>query len=191
MSEDVINEETNEEITEVEITDTLSAEDELKRVTEELNKKQDLIRQLRKYEKSQKEQAQKALEEQGKYRELYEAANEKLTAFEKELINSKIDAALDTELKNSNARSIETVKKLIDRSTIDVSEDGVVSSESIKAIISQLQETDAVLFDSPVINTPVIKRASEETSVVSFETELRNAKSQKDITAVLKKYNKI
>jgi|LakMenE01Jun11ns_1017448.scaffolds.fasta_scaffold9954318_5 hypothetical protein len=190
MSEDVINEETNEEITEVEIT-ALSAEEELKRVTEELNKKQDLIRQLRKYEKSQKEQAQKALEEQGKYRELYEAANEKLTAFEKELINSKIDAALDTELKNSNARSIETVKKLIDRSTIDVSEDGVVSSESIKAIISQLQETDAVLFDSPVINTPVIKRASEETSVVSFETELRNAKSQKDITAVLKKYNKI
>lgn len=160
----------------------------------------ELIEKLRKFEKENKGLAEKAkreadaaLAEQGKYKELYEAQVEKLTALETKARNSLVDAALDAALKEAKAKSASTVKKLIDRTAISV-EDDAVDAASIAAQIEALKISDPVLFiqerqADPAANP--VKRAGEGDPIGGYEKELRACKTPQQINAVLAKYGKV
>ena len=173
-----------------EVSTQLSAEEQLKAIQDELESKKELIKQLRKYEKSQKEAKEQALKDQNNFKQLYEEATAKLTKYEQSLRDAKIDAAIQEAAKDSGVKSIATLQKLIDKSRIEISDDNEVNIESVQKIIEELQKTDSILFELPVVETPPVKRANDDTNVSSFETDLRKAKTQKEINAILLRYGK-
>jgi hypothetical protein len=180
----------NEQVESTESTQ-LSAEERLKAIEDELESKKELIKQLRKYEKGQKEAKEQALKDQNNFKQLYEEATEKLSKYEREIKDQKIDAAIAEVAKENGVRSINTLQKLIDKSRIEISDDNEVSIESIQQLIVELQKTDSILFETARIETPPVKRANDDTNVSSFETDLRKAKSQKEIESVLMRYGKM
>lgn len=101
----------------------------------------------------------------------------------------KTDNILKEILSKSNAKDINTVLKIIDKSAIQYNEDGNVDTKSIDNIVIELKKTDPVLFNE--VSLPDVKTASNGTPVGSYETELKSAKSQTEIIAIMKKYNKI
>lgn len=122
---------------------------------------------------------------EGKYAE----AVEKLTAAEAKFRNRLIDEALNKALAEAKVKSLPIAAKLIDRSAIKVENDEV-DSKSLDTIIAQLKkdDTDGVLFEP--VETPDVKRSSEGPVVGGFEKEVRAARTQKEVEAVMKKYGK-
>lgn len=188
---DVVEEVIEQTQEETSVEETVDAVTKLKEVEAELAQKQELVKQLRKYEKSQKEAKEAALKEQNEWKTLYEEANSKLTQYEQQLKDNSIQNAIDKLATKSGAKSVQTLSKLIDKTRVVVNEDGSVDDSSIESLIAELQKTDSILFELPSVQTPELKKANEDTSVLSYETELRKAKSQKELEAVMKKYGKI
>lgn len=123
--------------------------------------KTSLLRQVRKYENEAKTRANAALAEQGKYKELYEAATAKYADLEQRFTAKVVDGELEKALVEAKASSISTVLKLIDRKSIQIDDDGVVVQSSINDAISKLKESDPVLFGTVAKSVPKIARAVE------------------------------
>lgn len=148
---------------------------------------------LRSFEKEQTDREQALLSEQGKFKELYEAAQAKNAELVTGLKNKAVDSALKEVLQKAGARAVDTVSKLVDKSKIVVSdEDYSVDVTSIQAQIEEIKKTDPILFGvGEGNNLPPVKRPNDGTPAVGYETEMRAAKNQNEVLAVMKKYGKI
>lgn len=162
----------------------------LKEIQEELDRKSELVKQLRKYERQQKEEKEKLLKEQGNFKELYESTLDKFNSLKGQLLNTNINIAIEEVAKSSGVKSISTLNKIIDKTAISVDENGVVDLNSVKDLIKSLQTSDPLLFELADVKTPSVKKANEDTPVSSYEVDLRKAKTPQEIEAVLKKYGK-
>lgn len=148
---------------------------------------------LRSFEREQTDREQALLQEQGKFKELYEAAQAKNAELVTGLKNKAVDSALKEVLQKAGARAVDTVSKLVDKSKIVVSdEDYSVDVTSIQAQIEEIKKTDPILFGvGEGNNLPPVKRPNDGTPAVGYETEMRAAKNQNEVLAVMKKYGKI
>lgn len=190
-------EEVNQEMQENEIenevetsTQEIDPVTKLKEIQEELEKKSELVKQLRKYERQQKEEKEKLLKEQGNFKELYESTLEKFNSLKGQLVNTNINLAIEEVAKSSGVKSISTLNKIIDKTAINIDENGNVDINSVKDLIKGLQTSDPLLFELADVKTPSVKKANEDTAISSYEVDLRKAKTPQEIEAVLKKYGK-
>lgn len=171
-----------------------SVEDAAKRVEQleaEQAKNAELLKKLRKFEKENAVKAEDALKEQGKWKDIAEAHAAKLAELETKFRDRALTGALNEALKESKAKSISTVMKLIDKSLIKVEGDEV-DAKSIQAVIKGLKESDPILFDIEEKPTaPPVKRASEGAPISGFEQEIKACKTAKDIENVMRKYGKL
>ena len=166
----------------------------LKGINKEVISTRDKEKQkLKQFETEQQQREQALLTEQGKYKELYEAQMADNTKLTTGLKNKAIDSALKDVLQKAGARAVDTVSKLVDKSKVVVSEeDFTVDISSIQSQIEEMKKTDPILFGvGEGTNLPPVKRPGDGTPSAGFETEMRAAKSQVDIMAVMKKYGKI
>lgn len=171
-------------------TKTPTAEERLAAVEAELVKKEELLNKVRKFEKENKEAAAKALAEQGKFKELYDAELNKRTELEGKIKAGVVDSAIQEALKDSNAKSISTVMKLIDRNKI-VFDGDAVDTKSIQSLIKELKTSDPVLFGDEAKPAPAVKKAGEGDVIGGFEKEIKAATTQKQIESVMRKYGKL
>ena len=168
--------------------------EKLKGIKNEAFKERDALKsRLKSFEDEKNQREQALLQEQGQFKELYEKAKDQINALQTGLKNKAVDAVLKEALQKAGARSVDTVSKLIDRSKIEVSgEDFQVNSATILSQIEELKKTDPVLFGvGEGANSPPVKRPADNLPSAGFESEMRAAKSQQDILAVMKKYGKI
>lgn len=166
----------------------------LKGINKEVISTRDKTNQkLRQFETEQTQREQSLLAEQGKFKELYEAQTAEVLALKTGLKNKAVDSALKEVLLKAGARSVDTVAKLVDKSKVEVTgEDFQVNVNSIQLQIEELKKTDPVLFGvGEGANLPPVKRPTDGSTTVGFETEMRAAKTQAEITSVMKKYGKI
>ena len=166
----------------------------LKGINKEVISTRDKEKQkLKQFETEQQQREQALLTEQGKYKELYEAQMADNTKLKTGLKNKAIDSALKDVLQKAGARAVDTVSKLVDKSKVVVSEeDYTVDISSIQTQIEEMKKTDPILFGvGEGTNLPPVKRPGDGTPSAGFESEMRAAKSQTDILAVMKKYGKI
>lgn len=166
----------------------------LKGINKEVISTRDKEKQkLKQFETEQQQREQALLTEQGKYKELYEAQMADNTKLKTGLKNKAIDSALKDVLQKAGARAVDTVSKLVDKSKVVVSEeDFTVDISSIQSQIEEMKKTDPILFGvGEGTNLPPVKRPGDGTPSAGFESEMRAAKSQVDIMAVMKKYGKI
>lgn len=166
---------------------------ELARVNAEREKDSELLKKVRKYEKENKERAEAAQKEQGKWKELYEEELAKRESFETKAREASINSVLKEALKESGAKAVDTVMKLVDKAGVVVDEDGNVDIKSVNEIIKSVQQSDPFLFGEVETTTapttiPAAKRATEGERLGGYEAEIAAAKTQKELTAVLKKY---
>lgn len=160
----------------------------LREMEAEIAKNAELLKKVRKYEKENKEKAEQALQEQGKYKELYEAELARRGELEAKVNNALIESALDSILKEAKVVATATALKLIDRSQIVV-EDGKVDVQSLKQQVEQLRKTDPILFTN--VAGPAPKKPGEGDPTGGYEKELSAAKTPQQIYAVMKKYGKM
>jgi hypothetical protein len=115
----------------------------------------------------------------------YEATSTELMQLKDTLKNQLIDSVLKDKLTEANARSVQTVMKIVDRTKVSLV-DGQVDTKSVEALIEELKKTDSVLFQE--VQTPSLKRTGETTPVASFKTEMSAAKSPAEVQKILAKY---
>lgn len=144
--------------------------------------------------------------DKSKLHEQFEAVNGELTSLKNAAKDQTVSQALTTALEASGAKSVSTVLKLIDKSKIQFDEQGQVVADSVVALIKEVQESDPILFGgdqgakkseqtqqsstgSPSV--PAVKRAGEDSTEGAFDKEIKAAKSQREIEAVLRKYGKL
>lgn len=165
----------------------------LRGINQEVIKSRDETKQkLRKFEVEQEEKSQALMQEQGKFKELYESTSQQLVRLQETLRVKAVDSALKDVVQKAGARSVDTVSKLIDKSKINVGDDYNVDGTSILSQIEELKKTDPILFGiGEGANLPPVKRPSGGESTSGFEQEIRAAKSQTEIMSVMKKYGKI
>lgn len=166
----------------------------LKGINKEVISTRDKVNQkLRAFETEQTQREQSLLSEQGKFKELFEAEQAKNQVLKTGLKNKAVDSALKDILQKAGARSVDTVAKLVDKSKVVVGEDDFnVDVNSIQLQIEELKKTDPILFGvGEGSNLPPVKRPTDGSTTVGFETEMRAAKTQAEITSVMKKYGKI
>jgi len=160
----------------------------------ELASSQEILKKVRRFEKENKAEAEKALVEQGKFKELYEAELLKSTALEGKFRTRAIDSAVETALKDSGAKSISTLLKLIDKNRIVVEGD-VVDAASIASLVKELKISDPILFaefDAKVVPiVPAVKKAGEGDVVGGYATEMKAATTQRQIESIMRKYGKL
>jgi Skp family chaperone for outer membrane proteins len=193
--DEVIQEEVIEQTVEEEVETSIQQEEndpaaKLKAIQEELDKKSELVKQLRKYERQQKEEKEKLLKEQGNFKELYESTLDKFNILKTQLLETKINTAIEEVAKSTGVKSLSTLNKIIDKSSINVDDNGNVEINSVKDLIKGLQKTDPLLFELADVKTPSVKKANEDVAVSNYEVDLRKAKTAQEIEAVLKKYGK-
>lgn len=158
----------------------------------EMNKLQKNLENSRKGEKFAKSELQKlkeAAEGAAELQSNYEAAVEKAAKLEAKLRNGVIEGALKSALSDAKAKSVSTVMKLVNRDEIKINEDDTVDTDSLMSIITKIKSEDPILFEE--VEAPDVKRSAEGAVVGSFEKELKAAKSQKEIEAVLRKHGKM
>ncbi len=187
----------------VDSTPKVTLEDALKKLSDyeaEATKNADLLKKLRKFEKENKEKAEKEAIEAGKYKELYEAAQTKLSDIETKVRTQVIDGALKDALTEAKARSMSTVMKLVDRSKVVLNEDGSVDPKSLAEMVKGLKVSDPILFGDETTATaaevrtvvvPPLHKAGEGNTTGGYEKEVRAAKSPQQIEAVMRKYGKL
>jgi len=186
MSEDNNNEVSTEE-TKSEGLDT----NQLSTLQAELNEAKALIKNLRKYEKSYKEENQKALEEQGKFKELYETEQQRTNSLLEKLKNTQVEGVLNDLIKQSGAKNSNTVKRLFDKSQFEFTEEGLVKTSSIEAQLAQIQKDAPELFGISKDKTPNPAKVGDETPSSGYEIEIVKCKTQSEIIAVMQKYGKL
>ncbi|MEJ7929853.1 hypothetical protein WG922_07705 [Ramlibacter sp. AN1015] len=162
-----------------------AAEARIKELEAELNKSRDILEKARKGEKYAKQTKQQLeeklaeLEAQGDWKSKYE-----------QLVQRENTRVVDTALSEAlaNAAKPENVKaamKLVDRSALQVV-DGVVDAKAVETAVLKAREEFPSLFVE--VKTPAPVRAAEGAVTGGFEKELAAAKTQADITAVLKRH---
>ena len=168
---------------------------DLTKIQEELAKSKELISQLRKYEKSHKEkiaieaeEKEKALAEQGKFQQLYEAEKARTEEFAKQFREIKLNAVINDVLTESKVKHPETLKELLKLSEIGFNEDGSVDIKSVKQQIADIQKKHSALFELPIEETPPAKTAVDAPISSNYAIEMKKATTQKEIIAVMKKY---
>lgn len=129
-------------------------------------------------------------------------ANE-FTGFKETITKKEVDRHLTTALEAAGAKSISTVKKLLDTSKIEF-EDGQIKEDTVAAAINALKETDPVLFGevsddqkkdqsgttTDKLPAPSIKVPAAGVNTHSaYETEMKAAKTQQDVEKIMRKYN--
>jgi len=174
-----------------------SVEAKIAELSTQLAKQQEIVEKARKGEKFQKNLREADVK---KVQGLYEAEKSRADALEQKFKTQASDVVLRQLLSENGSKAVDTALKLVDRSAIKFAEDGSVDVDSIKAIVTALKETDSILFDmtqaptAPVIatkqTTPPAVRATESDKVMGFTAEVKAAKSQTELQAVLKKYGK-
>lgn len=138
-----------EEVTQEQVTE-ISLDEAKKKLADyeaEASKNAELLKKLRKFEKENKDKAEREAIEAGKYKDLYEAANAKLTDMETKVRTQLVDGALKDALTEAKVKSIPTVMKLLDRSKVEVTEDGSVDPKSVAGLIKELRVSDPIFFD--------------------------------------------
>jgi hypothetical protein len=130
---------------------------------------------------------------------------EEFTGFKNGIRQEKLGALLSTALEAAGATSLSATKKLLDMTKIEFGDDGNVKLDSLTAAIQELKKAEPVLFKEAeadpkgVTSTstsgggqePPGKAAAQgKDAKSSYETEIRAAKSVKEIEAVMKKYSK-
>lgn len=180
------------------VADKATLEAELEATRAELAKNADLLAKVRKFEKENKEAAEKALKEQGKFKELFEEEHGKRQSLESKLKDKLIGDVLTQTLAEAKAKDVKTAMKLVDKSKIVVGEDFEVDVSTVKLVVADLVKSDPVLFGvDEEVNTDKkkenvdVKRVAETSTISSYEKEIRTAKSMKEIEAVMKKYGKM
>lgn len=150
----------------------------------------------REFETADEEKAKAALEEQGQFKELYEKEVEKSTQIMLKLKDNAVNGALEKALADAGAE-VNTALKLVDKSGIEVDEDFNVNSDSLKDIVSKLQEEHAILFTGKekTPQSPKPKRAHEEEPKGGYIEELKALQKnplakQKDFDALRAKYGR-
>jgi vacuolar-type H+-ATPase subunit I/STV1 len=148
-----------------------------------------------------KAQYENLFTEKSKLAEQFEATVNELTSIKEGMKQEKISSALTTALEAAGAKSINTVMKLIDKSKLQLDEEGKVNSDSVVAAIKEVMDSDPILFGDvdpkkvshtgAVFSDPGVKLAGDSKTEGAYEKELRAAKNQKEILAVAKKYGKI
>lgn len=139
--------------------------------------------------------------EKSKLLEQFETTKSELNSLKEGIKTEKLNTALTTALEAAGAKAIPTVMKLVDKSKIQFDEQGNVSSESIISAIKEVQKSDPILFGDAdpkkasvpgqEFSNPGVKRASEAATEGAYEKELRSAKTQTEIQAVMRKYGLI
>ena len=165
----------------------------LKGIKSEAFKERDAVKsKLKEFEDAKASSEAALLAEQGKFKELFEKAQQKLTSIQETLKTKAVDSALREALQKAGARSVDTVAKIVDKSKIVLNEDYDVDPNSIQSQIDELKKSDPILFGpGEANNLPPAKRPSDGVPQAGFVQEMRAAKSQKEIEAVLKKFGKI
>jgi hypothetical protein len=111
-----------------------------------------------------------------------------------ELVNSTLVKALEA----AGAKASTTALKLIDATKIEFDEAGQIVGDTITAAIEAVKASDPFLFgtagdakDSQGGPTPpaVKVAATSMNTQTAFETELKTAKTQKDVERIVAKYN--
>lgn len=141
------------------------------------------------------EETQKALEaalaEASDYKSKFENLQSEYTGFKTKLTEEKISSTLQTALEAAGAKSITSAMKLLDRSAVKVNETGEIDTDSVKALINSLKESDPIFFGEAQdpkkgsgntsigtqssITVPSVKRADEDPGKSSFDVRLEEA----------------
>lgn len=166
-------------------------EKEIERLKQELLKKEEILEKARRSEKhrgNERDALRQQLQEVIKYKDLYEKEYARRTDLEHKIEQNVINTTIATVLTEAKAKSVDIVAKLIDRSDLVV-KDGAVDAALIKQRVEELKTTSAFLFDE--VKVPSVKQAADGTPKSGYETEMRAARTQKEIQEVMRKYNKI
>lgn len=156
-----------------------------------IGSRDDAKAKLRKIEDDKAKADAKALEEQGKFKELYEKEVEARKTLETLLQTKSADAALTLELQKAGALSVETALPLVDKSKLQFN-DGVVTPESIADAITEVKDKHKIVFgDKP--QAPNAKRPGEGANSGGYLDELKKLQSDphasmKDFNALRSKY---
>ena len=131
----------------------------------------------------------------------FEATQSELNSLKESIKQDKINSALSTALEAAGALNQATVMKLLDKSKLQFDEQGNVSSDAIIAAIEEVKGSDPYLFgeadpkkamaSGQEFSNPAVKRASDAATDGAFEKEIRSAKNQNEIYAIMRKHNKI
>lgn len=123
---------------------------------------------------------------------------EQFDGYKSKVKSERLDSHLTTALKDAGAKSITAALKLLDRAAIEFGDDDSVKPDSIKKAIESLKEAEPVLFgetESKDVtarpNVPQKPAAQKTDDKSSYESEIRAAKSIKEIEAIMKKYGKV
>lgn len=127
--------------------------------------------------------------EKSKLLEQFEVVQSEFTNYKSSVNQTKIDTELTTAIERAGAKSVGTVLKLIDKSKVELDQDGNIDSGLLDALVKQVAESDPVLFEPNFID-PGVFRAGTKPTPGSFEVEIREAKTLKEYESICKKYNR-
>ena len=126
-----------------------------------------------------------------------------LTNLQNQIKDKEVSTHLTTALEAAGARSVEGALKLVDRSKIEFGEDGSVNVESVAALVNAVKTADPWAFKEAEVDPkkgpssngtgqpPSVKDVAQHDLKGAYDTEIKAAKSIKEIEAVMKKYGKI
>lgn len=130
--------------------------------------------------------------EKSKLHEQFEATVSEFTNFKGSIQAEKVNATLQSAIEAAGAKSVSTVLKLIDKSKVELDEQGNVKTESIDTLVKGLIESDPILFENgQTFIDPGVKRAGDGSSEGIFDKEIKACKTQQEIENVLRKYGKL
>ena len=130
--------------------------------------------------------------EKSKLAEQLEAVTGEFNSFKATLQQEKVNATLQSAIEQAGAKSVGTVLKLIDKSKVELDEQGNVKAESLTALIEEVKTSDPILFgNEATFIDPGVKRAGDNSSEGIFDKEIKACKTQKEIEEVLRKYGKM
>ena len=130
--------------------------------------------------------------EKSKLAEQLEAVTGEFNSFKATLQQEKVNATLQSAIEQAGAKSVGTVLKLIDKSKVELDEQGNVKAESLTALIEEVKTSDPILFgNETTFIDPGVKRAGDTSSEGIFDKEIKACKTQKEIEEVLRKYGKM
>ena len=114
-------------------------------------------------EEAQRVAAEKALAEQGKYKELAETKTKEAEAARNELAQAKIDQKIIMEAQKAGVVDLDVVTKLVDRTEIKLAKDGTI--EGVDVAVKTLLEAKPYLRgkNAPVIGSSVNPGSADTT----------------------------
>lgn len=114
------------------------------RLDEVIVERNKLRKKIETIEKANADIKKKALEEQGKFKELYETAESEKTALKESIDLADKKGAVLASVYSANARKPDTVMKLVDFKKVTIDENGAISG--VEEEIERLKQSDPYLF---------------------------------------------